>query len=106
MIAKKNKDDVNLRSKKIESFVMPKVKYEPLMLPRQRFEPFFMKAIRDFKVHHNISEDIPPPQKSMTPDKLLSYILDLMSYSMGEEKRNALLVELNEYKQGLPFDLR
>jgi hypothetical protein len=65
-----------------------------------------MKVMNDFQKFHNIPDDVPPPQGNMMPHKLLSYIVDLMAYSMGEEKRNDLMRELNEYKEGLPFDLR
>lgn len=76
------------------------------MLPKQRYEPFFMKVMCDFRNHHNIPDNTPPPSGNMSPHKLLSYILDVMTKSMGQEKRNALLVELNDFKEGLPFDLR
>ncbi len=76
------------------------------MLPKQRFEPFFIKVMNDFSKHHNLPDNIPPPQGSMLPHKLLSYILDLMTHSMGENKRNEILLELKDYKEGLPFDLR
>jgi hypothetical protein len=76
------------------------------MLPKQRYEPFFMKVLSDFKKFHNIPDNIQPPQGNMMPHKLLSYILDVMASSMGQDTRKALIAELDEYKKGLPFDLR
>lgn len=77
-----------------------------MMLPKNRFEPFFLKVLNQFAQHHKVPENVKPPQGSVMPHKLFSYILDLMAYSMGDETRNNLIKELEEYKQGLPFDLR
>lgn len=60
----------------------------------------------DFRDHHKIPNHIPPPQGNVLPHKLFSYIVDMMAYSMGAQKRNELMKELEEYKQGLPFDMR
>lgn len=76
------------------------------MLPKHRYEPFFMKVLNDFCSHHNISSGSLAPSGNMLPHKLFSYILDIMTLSMGEEKRKDLLRELEDYKEGLPFDLR
>jgi hypothetical protein len=65
-----------------------------------------MKVMSDFITHHNLPKDIPTPNGNLLPHKLFSYILDLMAHSMGIEKRASLLKELEEYKLGLPFDLR
>lgn len=65
-----------------------------------------MKVMSEFSKFHNLPDNIQPPQGNMMPHKLLSYILDLMAHSMGDDKRQALLFDLQEYKQGLPFDLR
>ena len=93
-------------SQKVQALITNASTTDQLMLPKQRYEPFFMKVLSDFKKFHNIPDNIPPPQGNMMIHKLLSYILDVMAFSMGQEKRNALLVELNDYKEGLPFDLR
>lgn len=77
-----------------------------MMLPKNRFEPFFLKVLNQFAQHHKIPENINPPQGSVMPHKLFSYILDLMAHSMGDETRKTILSELEEYKRGLPFDLR
>lgn len=62
--------------------------------------------MNDFRTFHNVPEVIKPPQGSVLPHKLLSYILELMSYSMGQKKRDEICKELEDYKQGLPFDMR
>lgn len=65
-----------------------------------------MKVMSDFCMHHNIHQSIPAPQGNMLPHNLFSYIVNLMAHSMGQDKVNELKKELDEYKQGLPFDLR
>lgn len=77
-----------------------------LMLPKHRYEPFFMKVIDDFINHHGLHSNIAKPQGNMMPHKLLSFIADIMSHSMGPEKRSSILQELESYKMDLPFDLR
>ena len=77
-----------------------------MKLPKQRFEPFFMKVVKLFIDHHNLPKDIPTPSGSMLPHKLFTYIADVMAHSMGEEKRNSILYDLEEYKMDLPFDMR
>lgn len=75
-------------------------------LPKKNYEPFFLKVMNDFINYHNLPKDIPPPQGHSLPHKLFSYIIDLMSHSMGKEKREELIKELEDYKLGLPFDIR
>lgn len=99
-------NELNMVSQKVQSLMTTTNPSEQLNLPKQRYEPFFLKVMNDFKNHHKLPDNIPPPQGNMMPHKLLSYILDLMTHSMGELKRNEILSELSEYKMGLPFDLR
>lgn len=77
-----------------------------MMLPKKQFEPFFMKVIEDFINHHNLPKDIPKPIGNVMPHKIFSFIIDIMAHSMGKEKREALIKELNSYKNDLPFDIR
>lgn len=93
-------------SKKVETLITNNPIQPELMLPKAKYEPFFMKVMNDFIKHHNLPGDIAKPQGSMMPHKIFSYIVELMAHSMGEEKRKELIVELNDYKNGLPFDLR
>jgi len=95
--------DLTSISQKVSQLI--NIQSEPLILPKQWYEPFFMKVLNDFREHHNIPDTIPLPSGNMKPHKLLSYILDVMAHSMGEEKRNSILKELEEYKSGLPTDL-
>lgn len=65
-----------------------------------------MKVMSDFRKYHNIEETAPPPSQGVLIHAVFSYIADLMSRSMGIEAHQALVKELQEYKQGLPFDVR
>lgn len=94
--------NVDATSKKVDKLI--NIHSESLILPKQWYEPFFMKILSDFREHHNIPENIPLPSGKMEPHKLLSYILDIMVHSMGEEKHISILKELEEYKTTLPSD--
>ena len=72
-----------------------------LNLPRHKYEPFFLKIIKDFIEFHKISEDIPFPEGNLSPHMIFSYISELMAYSMGYEKREELIKELEEYKNSI-----
>lgn len=85
---------------------MPSTNSERIWLPKHKYGPFFLKALSDFCMHHRISQKLAFPNETMLPHDFLSYILDIMARSMGEDKRLALIYELEEYKKGLPFDLR
>ena len=109
MIVNKDSNPINVNevSKKVHELMStPSSLSTPLILPKKMYEPFFMKVMCEFRNHHKIPDDTPPPSGIIAPHKLLSYILDVMTKSMGEEKRNDLLVELNHFKEDLPFDLR
>lgn len=96
---------VDIVSQKVQKLVVPN-SIRSINLPKHKYEPFFMKIIKDFIEFHKLPDTIPPPQGNMLPHKLLSYIADLMAFSMGPKKRDDLIIELEEYKEGLPFDLR
>lgn len=70
------------------------------------YEPFLLKIMSDFRNHHGLPDTIPPPQNGVMIHAVFSYIAELMAQSMGTEKHQALLKECEEYKQGLPFDVR
>lgn len=93
-------------SQKVEKFVITPVIQSEINLPKKNFEPFFLKVLNDFIHHHNLPKDIPVPNGCALPHKIFSYIVDILAHSMGEEKRNQLIKELEDYKLGLPFDLR
>ena len=102
-----DKDAVDEISQKVQNLISNvDSKNLEMSLPKHRYEPFFLKIMNDFKSFHKIPDVIKPPQGNTLPHKLFSYILDLMCYSMGQEKRESILKELDQYKQGLPFDMR
>ncbi len=77
-----------------------------MKFPKQRYESFFLKIMSDFRKHHGLPDTIPPPQTGVMIHAVFSYIAELMAQSMGPEKHQALVQECEEYKQGLPFDMR
>lgn len=77
-----------------------------LDLPKKLYEPFFLKVMHDFIEYHKITKDLPFPTTGLIMHKSMSYILDIMVHSMGDQKREEILKELEEYKSSLPFDLR
>jgi len=81
-------------------------KLPEMKLPKSLFQPFFLKVMSDFIEHNKLPSDLPLPQGNMSLPVAMSCILDVISYSMGKEKRDLILQELEEYKAGLPFDLR
>lgn len=58
----------------------------------------------DFVDHHNLN-DMKLPKREISPHELFTFILDLMASSMGNQKREEIIKELEEYKLGLPSDL-
>lgn len=96
---------VDTVSQKVQNLIKTPT-HTPMLLPKSSYQPFFLKVMSDFCMHHNIPQNLPSPSGNMLPHKLLSYIVDLMAYSMGKDKRDAIASELEEYKKGLPFDLR
>lgn len=77
-----------------------------LILPKKRYEAFFLKVMHDFIEYHKIPQDLPLPTTGLIMNISMSYILDIMVHSMGDQKREEVLKELEEYKSSLPFDLR
>ena len=77
-----------------------------IMLPNEKYQPFFLKVLSDFMKFHNVPLHLPVPQGSMKLHVALSCILDIMVHSMGEENRNLILTELEEYRKGLPPSFR
>jgi hypothetical protein len=72
-----------------------------LTLPCENYQPFFLKVMHDFIAHHNLPKDLPLPQGNLKMNVCFSRILDVMIHSMGEEKREAILKELNEYTNNI-----
>jgi hypothetical protein len=77
-----------------------------LRLPKHRWQPFFVKVLSDFIDFHNLPKDLPMPEGALRLEVCMSRVLDIMLHSMGNEKREKILKELELYKEGLPFDLR
>lgn len=72
-----------------------------LTLPK-KYGPMCLKILREFIAYHNLSKDLPLPESGLSTEEALSRIFDVMLYSMGEEKRNEFLQDVNEYSKSLP----
>jgi hypothetical protein len=70
-------------------------------LPRVCYGPMCLKVLKEFMEYHNIP-DMPIPQPKDSNDKALSKIFDIMICSMGEEKREAILKDAEEYLYSIP----
>ena len=93
-------------SNKVQSLMTNTNSTKSLMLPKKNYEPFLLKIFSDFRAYHNLPDTIPPPSAGVMIHAVFSYIAELMVQSMGSEKHQELIRELEEYKQGLPFDIR
>ena len=77
-----------------------------LKLPSGNYGPFCMKIIQEFIVHHNLPTNLPVPVAGVHNHVALSRIFDIMLHSMGQEKREAVLRDLDEYNMSVPACLR
>lgn len=57
--------------------------------------------LNDFIIHNNLPKDLPFPKGNMTLDCALSLILDIIVRSMGDKKRDEILMDLEDYKKSL-----
>ena len=95
-----NIDEVKEMSNKVTKLNVVPLS-QPLILPQDKYGPFCMKILRDFIEYHNIPKDIPLPIPGLLIHMSLSRIFDAIAYSMGKDKRDQILIELEEYKKNL-----
>lgn len=69
-----------------------------LVLPK-KYGPFCMKILHDFIDHHKLCKDLPKPEPGLLIHLSMSRIFDVMLHSMGEEKRNNILKEVEDYNK-------
>ncbi len=77
-----------------------------LQLPSIKYGPFCMKILQEFITHHNLSKDLPLPTSGLSTHVALSRIFDVILYSMGEEKREEIMKELDQYNMEIPAHFR
>lgn len=87
-------------SKKIEP--SPKI----LKLPIADYGPMCGRILHEFCLYHNLSADLPVPSVGLPISVSLSRIFDIMLHSMGQEKRDQMIRESNEYLMQIPASLR
>jgi hypothetical protein len=101
-----SENDVMNVSRKVQSLPQIPSSTIVLKLPSKDYGPFCLKVLNDFIEHHNLPKDLPMPCAGLTTHEALSRIFDVILYSLGEEKRQEILSNLNEYKMGIPACFR
>ena len=77
-----------------------------LNLPSMNYGPFCLKILHEFIIHHGLSKDLPLPNAGSSMNVSLSRIFDVMLHSMGREKRDAILADLDQYNLSVPAFFR
>lgn len=88
---------VKSTSDKVYNFAQGGNLKKNLRLPSKDYGPICMKILKSFIKHHKLLEDLPVPEKGHSAEQALAKIFDIMLYSMGDEKRETLLKESEEY---------
>lgn len=78
-----------------------KIEEKELRLPEKHYGPLCLKIFSDFCNHHGLPENMPKPEPGLLMHLSLSRILDMMAYSMGNDKREAIIKEIEEYKANI-----
>jgi hypothetical protein len=89
-------DNLNLISKKVEKLNNLKKK-RLFNLPSTNYGPICLKILHDFIEHHKIIADLPMPTSGLKTHEALSRIFDIIIHSMGNEKQEEYLKNLDEY---------
>lgn len=77
-----------------------------LVLPKIAYGPMCMRILKEFVAHHEIAGEIDYPDNKDKMEDALSKIFDIILLSMGEKKREDLIVESVAYFRDLPPSLR
>lgn len=80
-------------------------KKRSLRLPKANYGSFCLKILHDFMKLHNLV-DLPTPVSGSSNQESLSRIFDIILHSMGQEKREEILKNLDEYMMDLPAHFR
>ena len=81
-------------------------KKRPLLLPSINYGPICLKILKEFVEHHDLPKDLPVPEMYIPMHKSLSRIFDIIIHSMGDEKRQKILDDLDKYKMDMPSHFR
>jgi antitoxin component of RelBE/YafQ-DinJ toxin-antitoxin module len=77
-----------------------------LILPRLNYGPICLKILTEFAKHNNLPITLLMPEAKQATHQALARIFDILLLSMGEEKRNELLNDAEEYFNDLPPSVR
>lgn len=95
-----------LVSSKVELMIKEKPIEKRLRLPKSLYGPFCCRILNEFKNHFGLDQNLALPAPEDPTHVALSKIFDIMIQSMGKEKREIILRELDEYLMGVPASFR
>lgn len=81
-------------------------KKKTLILPKLHYGPFFLKILKEFIEFHKLPSNLYLPDNFTPSDVVLSRILDIMVHTFGNERREEILKELDEFNMTLPAFFR
>lgn len=82
-------------------FMIEKINNERLLeLPKERYGPICNKILDEFMTYHKLPAHLKLPENNLTIQSALSRIFDIIIHTFPDEKRIALLNEVDEYKSG------
>ncbi len=84
----------------------PKDDFNSFMLPKSCYGPICLKILDEFIEHHHLPKDVARPNTADLVHCALSKIFNIMALSMGPEKRQEVLKDLQEYSMTLPAYIR
>lgn len=84
--------------------MIEKIEPTALVLPEKHYGPICGKILKEFISYHNLPNDLPVPEMGLFLHVSLARIFNIMIMSMGEEKRNEVLKEAEEYLHSLNSD--
>lgn len=88
-------------SDKVYNLAQGNTSKKTLRLPELNYGPICMKILKEFINHHKLPNDLPIPEKGLFLEESLARIFNVMLYSMGEQKREELLKDSEEYLRSL-----
>ncbi len=74
-----------------------KLKKKEMKLPDNNYGPFLCRILKEFITHNNLPQ-LSLPNRGDSTIIALTKIFDIISYSMGDKKREEILTLLDEYK--------
>jgi len=97
-------ENIDSVSNKIDGLIKKSSKRQ-LNLPRHEYGPYCNKILSE-AINHFKLNNLPLPSAGDMTHVALSKIFDIILHTMGEEKREEILKDLDEYIMSIPAVLR